>query len=141
MLFLLALIEAAKNAKHVHTVVIPGNPTPASRPRVTRWGVYYGKHYTNWRKDAEAFTPPGSLDIPSTAPLLVCVECIVARPKTSKRTFPGGDCDNYVKGPLDVITKAEGYWHDDEQIVHLFTSKRFAGPNEDPRTIIEIYRL
>ena len=141
MLFLLALVEAAKNAKHIRTIVLPGNPTPASRPRVTRWGVYYGKNYTAWRKEAEASLKEGSLSLPSTAPLLVCVESIVARPKTSKRHFPGGDCDNYVKGPLDVITKAEGYWHDDEQITHLFTSKRFALPDELPRTIIEIYKL
>lgn len=30
---------------------IPITPTPASRPRVTRWSTYYGKSYTQYKKD------------------------------------------------------------------------------------------
>ena len=29
------------------------NPTPASRPRVTRWGTFYGKKYKGFKKDMD----------------------------------------------------------------------------------------
>ena len=38
--------------KHVPLTLL-GQPVPASRPRVTRWGTYYGKNYTRWRKAAD----------------------------------------------------------------------------------------
>ena len=34
-------------------LTLPLTPVPASRPRVTRWGTYYGKRYTQWREEAE----------------------------------------------------------------------------------------
>jgi Holliday junction resolvase RusA-like endonuclease len=118
-------------------VVVPGNPVPASRPKVSRWGVYYGKRYTAWKKHAETNTPKGPGEI--LGPLTVHVECVVEKPRTSKLTHPKGDADNYAKGPLDVLTRVGGYWHDDDQIVRLLSIKRFADPGETPRTIIGIY--
>ncbi len=115
-------------------------PVPASRPRVTRWGVYYTKTYETWRKLAEAATPPGSLFLDASIPLLVVVSSVVQKPKTGKLSRPKGDVDNYAKAPLDTITKSGGYWHDDDQLVHLLSSKRYAQPGEEPRTLIEIYR-
>jgi Holliday junction resolvase RusA-like endonuclease len=140
MSVLARLIETAKKAQKLGWLEIPGNPAPASRPRVTRWGVYYGKSYTAWRKLAEKVTSPGELHLPPNVPLLVVVETISARPRTSKKLWPKGDTDNFAKGPLDVITKATGWWHDDDQIVFLLTAKRWAEPDESARTIVEIYR-
>lgn len=133
------LIESAKQAVKIGSLVIPGNPVPASRPRVTNWGVFYGKTYTAWRKVAENAVPRGQLDLPPHVPLLVVHTAIGERPRTTKKFWPKGDCDNHVKGPLDVITKAEGWWHDDDQIVSLISVKRFADKGEEPRTLIEIY--
>lgn len=115
-------------------------PVPASRPRVTRWGVYYTKTYTTWREMAERATPRGELNLSADVPLLVVIESVVLKPRTSKLKRPKGDVDNYAKAPMDCITQAEGYWYDDEQIIHLLSSKRFANPGEEPRTLIEIYR-
>jgi len=112
------------------------NPVPASRPRVTRWGVYYGKNYTAWRKEAMELIKEQSdtIDLYVT----VIVENIVKKPKTSKKDYPRGDVDNYAKAPLDVLTKKE-FWTDDDIIVNLITSKRFAEPDEEERTEVSIY--
>lgn len=113
-------------------------PTPASRPRVSRFGTYYGKNYQNFLNAAQPIA--GRFDgVPSDKPLCVFVENVVAKPKHSKRDFPRGDVDNYAKGPLDVMTKAEKFWEDDDQVVLLLTSKRFAAPDEEPHVRIYYY--
>lgn len=113
-------------------------PTPASRPRVTKWGTYYGKNYTAWKKQAEAFvqTLNGTQD--PDARYAVFVETIAAKPKTSKLTSPNGDVDNYAKGPLDALTRSEVIWKDDKQIDVLVVTKRWAEPDETPRTEVFI---
>lgn len=135
------IINEAKEARLVASFDFPFDPVPASRPRVTRWGVYYSKTYTAWRKLAEKHLKPGNTGIGPTDRLLVVTITVSKRAKTSKLVFPRGDLDNTVKGPMDVVTKATGWWHDDNQITTLLTTKRFAAPNEQPRTEIEIYRL
>ena len=116
------------------TIDIP--PVVASRPRVTRWGTYYGKKYTQWRKDAEETIETSMSTI--TDPCVVVVEQVVEKPKTSKLSFPRGDVDNYAKAPLDAMTKKD-YWTDDNLILGMFASKRFAEPGETPRTEVSIY--
>lgn len=102
-------------------------------------GVYYGKNYTAWIKDVESFLKAGDTHFDS--PLLVVVEHVVQKARTSKLLFPRGDVDNFDKGPLDAITKATGHWSDDNIIVQLLGIKRFAEPDEAPHTKIEIYLL
>ncbi|WP_266156752.1 RusA family crossover junction endodeoxyribonuclease [Dyella silvatica] len=135
------LIERAKGAAHVASLVFPFEPVPASRPRVTRWGVFYAKTYRTWKQLAEKHCAPGTLNMTKTTPLFVVVESIFTKARTSKLTFPTPDVDNTAKGPLDVITKASGYWHDDKQVTWLVTGKRFAVKGEDARTEIHIYTL
>lgn len=53
------------------------------------------------------------------------IEFHIAPPKTTKRDWPRGDVDNYVKGPLDSMTKHQGFWKDDDQIVFLKATKVF----------------
>lgn len=106
-------------------------PVPASRPRVTRWGTFYGKKYQQFRLDMEkALTQTRFSPTLLTGDLWVEIEFIVPPPKTIRRTTPRGDIDNYVKGPLDSMTKHEGFWNDDDQIVHLEASKRYQKENE-----------
>ena len=69
--------------------------------------------------------------------LAVRVEQICKRPKTTRRSYPTGDCDNHVKGPLDALTQADGAWDDDDQIVWLEVTKRYAKSGEEPRSVIE----
>lgn len=116
------------------------DPVPASRPRVTRWGTYYGKTYKAWMKAAAdilgMFTPVSEL---MSCPLVVRLTHIVQKARTSKLEWPRGDVDNYAKATLDAITKAQIIWHDDDQIVGLISSKRFADPGEQPGTLVEVF--
>lgn len=137
---LTAMIDLLTGARHLASVNFPFDPVPASRPRVTRWGVYYSKTYSSWKKLAEENTASGPLELAATTPLVVIVESVCKKAKSSKLAFPKGDTDNYAKGPLDVITKAEGYWCDDKQVVWLLSGKRFAAPGEDPHTAVHIYQ-
>jgi len=121
------------------SLIIPLDPVPASRPRVTQWGTYYAKQYKAWKKQAEQLLPHGTFWLDASTPLIVVTEAIIRKPRTSKAIYPKGDADNYAKGPLDVLTKAGGYWGDDRQIVCLISSKRFARKDEQPRTEVHIY--
>jgi Holliday junction resolvase RusA-like endonuclease len=113
-----------------------GNPVPASRPRVTRWGTYYAKTYSDWKKKFEAELKEFKETI--TVPCFVIVEAVAEKAKTSKLFFPRADVDNYCKSPLDVLTKKK-CWEDDSQIIELFTSKRFAEKGEEQRVEVSIY--
>jgi len=109
------------------------NPVPASRPRVTRWGTHYSKTYEGFRRAAAKQLEKAD-GAPTDAPLLVLVECVVEKPRTGKLSAPRGDVDNYAKGPLDALTKAEKFWKDDDQIQMLVVAKRYAKPGEQPGT-------
>jgi Holliday junction resolvase RusA-like endonuclease len=108
-------------------------PVPASRPRVGKWGVYYSKGYAGWMKKAQPLAD--KFDGPLIeGPIFVVIEQVCERPKTSKRDYPRGDVDNFAKGPLDIFTKTEKFWKDDDQVVGLSVFKRFAEEGEQPRT-------
>lgn len=118
------------------------NPVPASRPRVTRWGTYYGKLYKAWMEavaDVAKENPPG-FSLP-TGPLFVINENVIEKPRTSERQYPRGDVDNYAKAALDAITKNKLAWGDDDQVVALLTIKRFASPGEQPHTNTKVIPL
>jgi len=132
--------NGTEGVQRLASLVFPFNPVPASRPRVTRWGTYYNKTYKAWKETAERSLQPGTLHLDADIPLIVIVRVIVRRPKSTKLTTPRGDLDNYVKAPLDVITKVGGYWKDDTQVVSIISWKRFAWEDEPPRTEVEICR-
>lgn len=103
------------------------HPTPASRPKVSRYGTYYGKNYTKFRRQAEIEIPnvikdhtPYSLD----TPLLVIATSYVNQPRTSERDWPRGDVDNYAKAILDACNGI--VWEDDDSILLLVTSKAWS---------------
>jgi Holliday junction resolvase RusA-like endonuclease len=106
---------------------------------VTRWGTYYTKTYKNWMQAAAPFVE--ACKTYHEGPLAVIVEVICPRPKTVERAYPRGDVDNYEKAALDIITKGESVWDDDDQVVMLIGVKRFVDKGEEPRTIVEVYRL
>ena len=114
---------------------LPIAPVPASRPRVTRRGhVYYGKSYSKFRAEAgrflERFVPPKDLPIGADVELDVTFYC--RRPKTTKRSHPRGDVDNYLK-TLDVLNGI--LWHDDDQIIRVNARKEFS---DEPRIELEV---
>lgn len=116
---------------------IGGQPVPASRPRVSKFGVYYSKTYNRWLKESWQFVDAFDA-LPTDRPIIVMVEAIFQKAKTSKLDHPTPDVDNLVKGPLDQINKlnkadpTRGIWEDDKQVVFMVASKRFAEPGEDP---------
>lgn len=117
-------------------------PVAASRPRVGRWGTYYSKGYSTWKAEAEKLAADAYKGRkPEDGPLMVLVECVVEKPRTSKLEFPKPDVDNLAKGPLDAITKCKAVWNDDTQVVGLAVFKRFAAPDETPGTRIEYVQL
>lgn len=120
---------------------LPVNPVPASRPRVTRWGVYYGKKYTEWRKEATKLAQQFTNDSTFTGQCAVVVEHIVLKPRTSKRDSPRGDVDNYAKASLDMITQDTTIWNDDDQVVALLVTKVFTTNEKEVGTRITVYEI
>lgn len=113
------------------TVFLAVEPTPASRPRVSKWGTYYGKNYEKFRRDVRDLLIDHKGE-KITGPIHMVIEFVVTPPKTTKRDFPRGDVDNYAKGPLDSLTSNGNFWEDDDQIVGLAVTKRFARSDEPP---------
>ena len=100
-------------------------------------GVYYGKKYTNFKKEASILLD--ETELPKEFPLggLIAISAIfvAASPKQTKRKHPRGDVDNYFK-TLDVFN--EYIWNDDDQIVWASMSKRYG---EVPRIIVEVQEI
>lgn len=113
----------------MQTLYLGVTPVPASRPRVSKWGTYYGKNYEKFRREVRDILTQHT-GTPIVGPLFALIEIIVDPPKTTKRDFPKGDVDNYAKGPLDSMTSNGSFWGDDDQVVSLFVTKRFATPGE-----------
>lgn len=130
---------STEGAQAPFVIRIPVNPVPASRPRVTRWGTYYGKTYKNWMAEAAKalkVIPPR----PMYGPLYVEAVFVVERAKTSKRLWPRGDVDNYLKAAFDAVTKAGICWHDDDQIVVTRAVKVYADLDDPgPHTTLTVY--
>lgn len=101
-------------------------PVPASRPRVSKWGTYYGKRHKAFRSAGTAcltamreqgYLPDPLLD----GRLTVVLVLEVKKPKTTKLELPNGDVDNYAKIILDLLT---GFvWEDDRQVETLTVRK------------------
>jgi Holliday junction resolvase RusA-like endonuclease len=109
------------------------NPTPASRPRVTRWGTFYGKKYKGFKKDMDELL----LDIDKEwleGLIFADMTFFVGIPKSwskKKKKLKDGqwcdnnaDLDNYEKAILDSLSGA--YFHDDRQIVQQQSKKIWA---------------
>lgn len=115
-------------------------PTPASRPRVSRWGTYYAKPYTKFLKEATELTK-GYDGAPTNNPIVMLIEAVCPPFKTVKREYPRGDVDNYSKGVMDVMQKVKKFFKDDNQIVGLMAFKRFADDNEEPSINVDWFEL
>jgi Holliday junction resolvase RusA-like endonuclease len=119
------------------TIFLGVEPAPASRPRVTRWGVYYGKNYEKFRTLAKDFLRSFK-QTPRSGALNVVLEFLISPPKTTKRDYPRGDVDNFAKGVLDSLTTNGGFWEDDDQITTMTVIKRFARPDEQAGVYITL---
>lgn len=135
------ILARLAKAPLVGAFVFQLQPVPASRPRVSKWGVYYAKPYREWQAAAKKLAQDFEKSPVGTIPLFVIVESVIQKARTSKLTMPTPDVDNLAKGPLDVITQADVSWDDDKSISALLTLKRFAAPGEEPHTTVTVYRM
>jgi len=116
-------------------LIVPILPVPASRPRFSRFGKpYYGKNYTAFRKEAAKYLGSESfvdaidrfvIRLPLLGSLRLTAVYSVPKPKTSKRNWPVGDVDNYLK-TLDVFNGI--LWQDDDQITVMEGRKEWGLP-------------
>jgi len=107
-------------------------PVPAARARITRFGAHFPKTYTDFRNDLYKELVKIRDKYPTTPfAYAVEIEFICKRPKNPSNKYPVGDIDNYLKGPLDAITKAEMFWVEDIQVISLKGTKRYQKPKED----------
>jgi len=118
---------------------VTAEPSPASRPRVGKFGTYYVKAYSVWKATCQQHLAVAVKE-PLQGSVVAHVEIICKRPKTTKLGAPKGDVDNYVKGVLDGATQA-GVWADDSQVEVLIATKRWTEPGEDPGAVVHIGAL
>ena len=127
-------------------IIVPINPVPASRPRVTRWGVYYGKKHTQYIKDTTKLIK--QCKKPKNTPVKVEISFYIQIPKSKSESVKNKlhgqyhistpDIDNLEKLILDILTN-KGYWQDDSIIASLTATKKWTKDN--PRTEITISDL
>lgn len=121
---------------------LPIPPVPASRPRVARFGTYYSKRHQNYVKQFSAFIsvePPIWDYLTKDQHLIVGLEFVCKRPKRLTVDTPAVDIDNLMKLPLDCMTSAEIFWHDDMQITTVMAHKRYAEVKEEPHTLVRVF--
>jgi Holliday junction resolvase RusA-like endonuclease len=109
------------------------DPVPASRPRVTRWGTYYGKKYKNYKDAMKELTQeqvPRYLQGLLFADMTFFVPMAKSWPAKKKSSHLGrycdnnADLDNYEKAILDSLTGVA--FKDDCQIVKQSSRKIWA---------------
>lgn len=128
---LLEVLRGAAGGALLH-VFIAAEPAPASRPRFSKWGgIYYSKSYEEFYAACQTQLAQMKTEI-APGRFIVALEFVCTKARTSKLTTPKGDVDNYAKGPMDAVTKAEKIWKDDSAVTELVVSKRFAAKGEAP---------
>jgi Holliday junction resolvase RusA-like endonuclease len=128
------------------------SPVPASRPRVTRWGTFYGKKYKQFKLEMglllidsdknNSINPVTWLEGLISADMTFFVPMAKSWSKKKKASKNGqfcdnnADLDNYEKSILDSLSGI--YFHDDRQIVKQKSKKIWADQGYIDITLAEV---
>lgn len=128
------------------------SPVPASRPRVTRWGTFYGKKYKQFKLEMElllidsdknnSVNPVTWLEGLISADMTFFVPMAKSWSKKKKASKNGqfcdnnADLDNYEKSILDSLSGI--YFYDDRQIVKQKSKKIWADQGYIDITLEEV---
>ena len=113
--------------------VIPGNPIPTGRPRVTARGTFLPKASREYQRAVAAHAKRAMALRRDEFPLAGPVAVRVAFVRGNRRAC---DLDNLGKSILDGLTQA-GAWGDDAQVVELHVTKRVDAAA--PRAEVHVY--
>lgn len=130
-------MSATKTRAVALEVVIPGQPVPASRPRVTHArGVYYHKRYEQWLESAKWLARDAGVKAFGSAPRWVSSV-------TVRVEFYGAndqaDIDNLLKASLDALQP--DVIANDRQVKSVFAFRHPASGLIGPRTVITVIPL
>lgn len=140
------LIPSTSNGgKFWGRVWVPVEPAPASRPKVTRYGVTYAKSHRAYQADfkrwIESYRDMRTWPRFYGKPVAVDLEFLATPAKTTKLSSPAWDLDNAIKLILDCWTDTGLLWKDDKHIDVLTAKKRFISPHEEPGTSMWVWIL
>ena len=105
------------------------NPVACPRPRVTRFGTYYPKRYTEFKKAI-------SKELEDVEELrFIVLLFIIKRPKALLKGdqilhHKRPDLDNFIKSILDALPQ------EDSKIHSIFAQKRYARYLEEPKIVL-----
>jgi Holliday junction resolvase RusA-like endonuclease len=114
-------------------ITIPFEITPASRPKVTRYGTFYSKNYEAFRKVVGEWLDkqPTTTKYDKTKPLKATFKFNITIPKSyskkkreallGKPMIDRKDIDNMIKAIMDILQGR--LFEDDKQIYYLTASK------------------
>ena len=132
-------------------ILIPENPVPMSRVRLSKNGAY---HTASCRAAIKSITKRVSDVVQADnltqldCPVRVVATFVCKRPqRLQRKSSPDGriykttrpDIDNYLKMILDCCT-AGGVWVDDGLVVEIETTKFYASKQELPHSLIVIQK-
>ena len=145
--------------------VVPGDPVPKGRPRISARGGYARAYTPKATRDYEAAVCAAATAAreqargpwPIVGPVRVEVSAVFARPgRLFRQADPDGrvphdkrpDLDNVLKAILDGMDQA-GVWGDDGQVCELAATQwygRIVGErrdrtSEDPHVVVRVWRV
>ena len=125
-------------------IYILGQPQPAPRPRVTKFGTYYPKSYKDWKKNTIAALKL-SKQLPCFTIGACSIEIIFVFKRIQKNKSPGRtmkttrpDIDNLEKAVWDILQDLD-VLKDDGKIWKSTSQKWYAAQNEHPHIEITIH--